>query len=162
MRIEPDTLRAFVRQSLQIEGIHRDPTDRELELHNQFLSIICPTVDQLQSAVSVLEPGARLRDVKDGGGVRVGRHRPKPNGPEIRTDLEKLLSELMLLSSHELYCRYESIHPFTDGNGRSGRLLWLWRVVDEPEGWHALLHPGRSFLEVFHYQTLDAHDSRKG
>jgi len=29
------------------------------------------------------------------------------------------------------HCEYEYIHPFTDGNGRSGRLLLLWDLLNK-------------------------------
>ena len=39
-----------------------------------------------------------------------------------------------------------SNHPFTDGNGRSGRALWLWQMNN---------HAPFGFLHTFYYQTLE-------
>src|SRR5215470_3568331 len=27
------------------------------------------------------------------------------------------------------HVRYETLHPYTDGNGRSGRAVWLWHMT---------------------------------
>jgi Fic family protein len=67
--------------------------------------------------------------------VRVGKHAP-PH-PE---DVSPLMHELLdwwrnesiqlspILSSSILHFRFEEIHPFADGNGRTGRALALWEL----------------------------------
>ncbi len=67
--------------------------------------------------------------------VRVGRYVPPP--PE---DVSGLMFELLewwntraeelspVLSSAVLHYRFEAIHPFADGNGRTGRALALWEL----------------------------------
>lgn len=67
--------------------------------------------------------------------VRVGRYLPPP--PE---DVSGLMFELLewwrkdaaklspVLSSAILHYRFEAIHPFADGNGRTGRALALWEL----------------------------------
>ena len=49
-------------------------------------------------------------------------------------------------------CRYETLHPFMDGNGRSGRILWAWQMIEHN------IAPGLSlgFLHAYYYQTLAA------
>jgi Fic family protein len=68
-------------------------------------------------------------------GVRVGRY--VPPAPE---DVSGLMFELLdwwnkraanlspVLSSAILHYRFEAIHPFADGNGRTGRALALWEL----------------------------------
>ena len=68
-------------------------------------------------------------------GVRVGNHFP-PNP----ADVSPLMFELLtwwndeapklspILSSAILHYRFEDIHPFADGNGRTGRALSLWEL----------------------------------
>ena len=67
--------------------------------------------------------------------VRVGRHVPPP--PE---QVSGLMRELLdwwnkeapkwspVLSSAIVHFQFEDIHPFADGNGRTGRMLALWEL----------------------------------
>lgn len=84
-------------------------------------------------ATGVMDQGnsGRYRTIR----VRVGPYVP-PN-PE---DVSGLMRELLewwsvdaptfspVLSSAILHYRFESIHPFADGNGRTGRALALWEL----------------------------------
>ena len=133
-------LKAFVRESNKIEGIVR-VTDAEVLAHAEFLSMP-PSLPSLARLVSVLQPDARLRD-RVGLDVRVGPHVPPPGGPEIKEELIAILREAV--SAYDTHQAYETLHPFTDGNGRSGRALWLHMM-----GGYAPL----GFLHHWYYQSL--------
>ena len=136
-------LRSFVRESNRIERILREPTDAEIAAHEQFLAGQ-PTLSGLIKFVSLVQPDAVLRD-RPGLNVVVGRYYPPPGGPHIRIELERILRD----ASHPYltHQEYEALHPFTDGNGRSGRVLWLWMmggIGGAPLG----------FLHHWYYQSL--------
>lgn len=138
----------FVRESNRIEGILRHPTKEELDEHNRFISRPVVTIQHLIDFVAVYQPNAKLRD-RDGLNVRVGRHIPPSGGQAISYKLQSLLDDIDDMTPYEAHICYESLHPFTDGNGRSGRALWAWHMI-QTEGAYPL-----GFLHHFYYQSLD-------
>jgi hypothetical protein len=146
----------YITESNSIEQIFRYPTDQEIEEMDCFLDRDTMTIEELQKFVSVYEPTASLRD-KYGMNVRVGKYYPPYGGPGIREDLQALLNNQSKWSSHKLHVEYELLHPFSDGNGRSGRALWLWRRLNERH-----MKNYSPFLLEFYYQTLhEASEVRK-
>lgn len=141
-----------VAESNRIEGIHREPTDDEIAEHNRFVSCAKLTVEELIRFVSVYQSNAVLRDLP-GLDVIVGKWRPMPGGPLIRQHLENFLISCNE-RKHEpfnAHVIYEMIHPFTDGNGRSGRALWYWMMMRAGQTRLAEL----GFLHAFYYQALE-------
>lgn len=138
---------AFVMESNRIEGINRMPKKEELLEFDRFMELSAVTVDDLVRFVAIYQPGAKLRD-RAGLNVIVGGHRPPPGGKYIRPALEEILedAERNQHSAYMAHLAYETLHPFTDGNGRSGRMLWMWQMKQAPLG----------FLHQFYYQTLRA------
>ncbi len=58
-------------------------------------------------------------------GVRVGPH-ICPDWQKIPFLLDDLFSKREILAPLEFYRAFEEIHPFVDGNGRTGKVLLNW------------------------------------
>jgi len=156
----------FIRESNCIEGIHREPTPEEIQVSVRFLALPVVGVENLRVFVAVCQPGAALRE-HAGLDVRVGNHVPPPGGPKIMRSLKLILERanvgddgLVLAGGvldaafhhpYRVHQDYETLHPFTDGNGRSGRILWAWQMLRQK------IWPGLQlgFLHAYYYQSLE-------
>jgi hypothetical protein len=138
----------FVRESNMIEGIHREPTEAEIDCLKDFIDLPVVRTLDLCAFVQINQPDANIRN-KLGMDVRVGGHQTPNGGKRIVDMLQKLLDNIEDLTPYEMHSLYEQLHPFTDGNGRSGRALWAWQM------WEIGLSMHRGFLHTFYYQTLN-------
>lgn len=145
----------FINESNRIEGIIRPPNRNEISEFHRFMDLEHVTVHDMEIFVKAYQPGAKLRD-RAGLNVAIGGRVAQPGGPHIRQHLAALLERanrpaFVSLPGEadppwEIHVAYEMLHPFTDGNGRSGRMLWAWQMRNFPLG----------FLHTFYYQTLNA------
>lgn len=148
----------FVQESNRIEGIRRRPTPDEIEVTEDFTSLTHLTVGTVETLVKVLQPGARLRRFP-GLDVRVGSYYPPKGGTHIEAELIKILDDAnrpVELSAYGVHLAYEGLHPFTDGNGRSGRAIWLWMMLRSGSPRDEDMALGLGFLHCWYYQTLQA------
>jgi len=97
--------------------------------------------------------------------VRVGRYTPPAPG-----DVSGLMFELLewwnkksaelspVISSAILHYRFEAIHPFADGNGRTGRALALWELYRRGFDTHHIFSVDEYYWEdrPSYYAALDA------
>lgn len=152
--MQPIYLWDFVRESNRIEGITREPTTDEVGYTAAFVGLSRLTLTALTDLVGAYQPNAKLRR-HPGMDVRVGNYYPPKGGTHIERDLLDLLVDAneSIFTPWQVHIRYESLHPFTDGNGRSGRAIWLWQMLKlgaRAENWALDL----GFLHSFYYQTL--------
>ena len=138
---------AFITESNSIEGIDRPPTNAEIECHLDFIEKEEIFIEDMEAFVSIYQPNAQLRS-KTGLDVRIGNHFPPMGGVEVGYALNELLLDIKKYNPYEAHCIYETLHPFTDGNGRSGRVLWAWHTRQVEN------YRPREFLRQFYYQSL--------
>lgn len=96
--------------------------------------------------------------------VYVGSHIP-PKAKDVGRLVEDLLEWLnargqalpAIFSSAILHYQFEFIHPFGDGNGRTGRLLALWELYRRKFDTHHIFSVDEFFLEnrPRYYAALD-------
>lgn len=143
------SLEKFIAESNLIEGIN-SVNDWDIDAHKVLLSESILTVSDIKAFVWMITPNAPLRD-RLGMNVSVGGHIPPMGSPDIRDALDLLLQKINNneLTPFEAHCQYERLHPFMDGNGRSGRAIWAWHMKNI--GMDPFAIP---FLQAFYYQTL--------
>ena len=157
MNKSTDWLASFVAESNAIEGITRDSRFAEIKVTEEFIALDKITVEDIENFVSVIAPGNILRD-KEGLNVRVGNHYPPKGGMYIRGQLGNIIFRANALEDpYKIHHEFETLHAFSDGNGRSGRALWLWQMLRGPQPhWPRQL----GFLRAWYYQSLEHGDSR--
>lgn len=143
------TLTDFVRESNAIERIYRDPAAAEVEVSQWLLVQPKMSIDVLNKFQGVIAPGRPLRD-RPGRDVQIGNHVALPGGPNIVAVLEAILGRANVGSDPwGVHLRFELLHPYMDGNGRTGRILWAWQMLQRGDDPFAL-----NFLHRFYYDTL--------
>jgi fido (protein-threonine AMPylation protein) len=80
--------------------------------------------------------------------VYVG-HESTPAPLTLDDKMSDFFKRLPTLSAWEAHNDYEIIHPFQDFNGRTGRLVWLAKAVNEYRDPFSL-----PFLHRYYYETL--------
>lgn len=142
-------LKDFVQESLNIESIFREPTQEELEETHKFIHSPQLFIPDVIQHVKVFQPNAVLRTDAS--------HRVFIGGREAPVGGEYLVDELSSILDRNdpwmVHTHYEYLHPFTDGNGRSGRAIWANKMLKQG---YQLEY---KFLQMYYYQTLSKYSS---
>ena len=140
----------FITESNMIEGILRPPTPQEIEAAEKFMANDCQTAITLGDMQAVFAPGKPIRE-RAGMDVYVGNYQAPPGGPNVIANLNRICRAAReYVHPYKVHVRFEKLHPYLDGNGRTGRMLWAWAMQNNGQDPFAL-----SFLHRFYYQTLE-------
>lgn len=139
------TMLDFIRESNKIEGITRPVSVEEMIEYERFMALPIVTGKDVVDFVKVYQPDAKLR-YASGLNVYVGNYCPPPGGSAILYQFESIIQNINSgeYTPYRVHQDYEHLHPFTDGNGRSGHMLWMWMMRKAPLG----------FLHTWYYQSL--------
>ena len=140
-------LEDFIQESNRIEQIEGF-TALDYTVHEIFLKE--PVTSATLETFVLLIAHGRLRE-HVGMNVVFKADNPPKGGIGVVMNLEEILFHVGEkregVNAYDTHQRYEHLHPFTDGNGRSGRALWLHMMggIDKvPLG----------FLHTYYYQSL--------
>lgn len=145
-------LKPFVEESWDIEGLSPDKGDVLLlcSIHLTFLIKESFDITDVETLASLFTGGRGVLRKDPDMDVYVGNHYPPLGGPHIVKVLSNLCEDARMISPYELHQRFEHLHPFMDGNGRVGRLLWLWAMFNRYDGYKPT-----TFLRPWYYQSLE-------
>lgn len=127
-------IREYIRQSNLIENIDiESEIDQSLKAWELFSTDIM-SHDLIKQAQKVIT--SNYLDEKYQGkyrgevavNVRVGEHHAADHS-EVNQLMESWLSDLPKMTPLIAHIRFEIIHPFVDGNGRVGRMIYWWHCL---------------------------------
>lgn len=97
-------------------------------------TVVLPTLDDVVNVGRLIEPNVNVGPGFRRVDVRVGQDVKLP-WQQVPTAMVNLMENLDSFTPNEFFKEYEDIHPWRDGNGRSGVLLfnWLNGTLDAPE-----------------------------
>lgn len=119
----------YVWSSFRASGLSKAPSEAEISAHRGLLMCRTLAVSNIDVLAAYVCPDADWREpIKIAPGPVLTAEAP-------RTDLEQAINDLLAfvnikaVSADELLLSFNKLKPFTLGNGRIGRALWMWRMT---------------------------------
>ena len=124
----------YVREEVRRQGHDVEALDGLLRVgwmlnawsHALTMKTLTPTIDSALVLGRMIEPTKNTTGTRRCG-VRVG-WRICPDWEEVPRLLNSLFEQYDALTPIEFYKGFEEIHPFVDGNGRTGKILYCWKL----------------------------------
>lgn len=150
---------AFIRESNAIEGIY-DEAEIKQSLHAwEFLieqeeishGVICKVQKMITINQTNLQPHMRgyYRTMSKTNVSVGGRH--APDFSLVDSLMQGWLDDLAKMTPLVAHVRFESIHPFVDGNGRTGRMIYWYHCIKT--GQHPFFYEGKK--RDIYYRLFD-------
>lgn len=95
--------------------------------------VALPSLTHVLEIGRIIEPGHNMNGFRRVN-VQVGQY-VAPSFTAVPSLMDVWQYQLPTLDPFEAYKRFQIVHPFTDGNGRTGKVIlaWLLRNFDDPE-----------------------------
>lgn len=137
----------FAEESNSIEGIFGEEHADNHAIRLEELLLL----DELTIAdLSTFNTAGHIR-LNSWHNVQVGDHVPPPGGQAIIYALDDILVGVNDGQDPvDMHHQFETLHPYMDGNGRTGRAIWLWQMVNQFD-----YNIGLGFLHMWYYQSLE-------
>lgn len=124
-------MREYLRENNLIEGIDDYEQDKQAMVAWRWLaeqrSMNTTVIKRVHKLLTYKQRdlGAEYKGVFRPIQVYIGNHVPPPP-IQVQKEMTRWVHEFMGLEPKESHIRFETIHPFVDGNGRTGRMLMWW------------------------------------
>jgi hypothetical protein len=138
-------LMEFAKESNRIDGItNSEANERMFEKLEEFLKF----KELTATRVCEFNEWGRLRSM-EGMYARISGRECLTGGDSLKNHFALIIHTLGERSAFINHIEFERLHPFTDGNGRTGRAIWLWQMVKQDNYDLSL-----GFLHKWYYQSL--------